>query len=277
LFFSQRHGYKPIKNVIQKDYIDDDLRNKLWNTLVMTFLEDIKIGYYTEYKHFIVSFWHNYLKAPIDTLPNAANDFRDRFRKHFYNCQWYEVYDLLEYFYKNWEYDYQKESFKAACNCDLEQELSAYRLIGGKITPITSDDEIAEIEKVLSDTYELKPVSIHLKTALEKLSDRKSPDYRNSIKESMSAVEAICQLITKDQKATLGKCIKLIDNSVNIHPALKKTFETLYGYTSDADGIRHALTDEPNLQFEDAKFILVVCSSFINYLISKASKADIEF
>lgn len=61
-----------------------------------------------------------------------------------------------------------------------------------------------------------------------------------------------------------------------MHPALKGAFEKLYGYTSSAKGIRHALLDEPNLGFEDAKFMLVSCSAFVNYLKSKAAKAGIN-
>ena len=61
-----------------------------------------------------------------------------------------------------------------------------------------------------------------------------------------------------------------------MHPALNKAFSTLYGYTSNAKGIRHALLEESTLDFEDAKFMLVACSAFINYLKVKASKAGIE-
>ena len=47
------------------------------------------------------------------------------------------------------------------------------------------------------------------------------------------------------------------------------------GYTSDTDGIRHGLTEEINCDFEDAKFMLVTCNTFINYLVIKANKAGI--
>ena len=115
-----------------------------------------------------------------------------------------------------------------------------------------------------------------MRNALDLLSNRKSPDYRNPIKESISAVEAICKIITGKQKATLGGALKEIEKKIKLHPALKNAFNSLYGYTNDAEGIRHALLDKSSLSFEDAKFMLVSCSAFTNYLISKASKAGIK-
>ncbi len=40
---------------------------------------------------------------------------------------------------------------------------------------------------------------------------------------------------------------------------------------------RHALLDESDLDFEDAKFMLVSCSAFTNYLKGKVIKAGIDF
>ena len=31
--FSERYGYKPIREIIQKESMDDDLKNGLWNVL----------------------------------------------------------------------------------------------------------------------------------------------------------------------------------------------------------------------------------------------------
>ena len=64
--------------------------------------------------------------------------------------------------------------------------------------------------------------------------------------------------------------------SFYIHPAMEKSFLSLYGYTSDEDGIRHAMTDEPNVTADDAKFMLISCSSFVNFLISKCAMANIK-
>lgn len=74
----------------------------------------------------------------------------------------------------------------------------------------------------------------------------------------------------------MGQALKEVKTKVGLHRALEEAFSHLYGYTSSADGIRHSLMDEHKLSFEDAKFMLVSCSAFINYLITKASKAGIK-
>lgn len=65
---------------------------------------------------------------------------------------------------------------------------------------------------------------------------------------------------------------KLKDNGVHIHAAMEKAFTALYGYTSDENGIRHGSMDFSNALAEDAKYMLVSCSAFVNYLIEKWSK-----
>lgn len=110
----------------------------------------------------------------------------------------------------------------------------------------------------------------HFNRALLLLSNREQPDYRNSIKESISAIESLCKKISGNEKGTLGYCLKTIEEKGHIHPAMKRAFMQLYGYTSDQGGIRHALMDdseEPTL--EEARYMLVICSAFSNYLVSK--------
>jgi len=66
-----------------------------------------------------------------------------------------------------------------SCNAILESEFSGYRFVGGKIVPITNEIEINEIESAINQTQSYTPyqgANIHLRSALEKLSDKKSPD-----------------------------------------------------------------------------------------------------
>jgi hypothetical protein len=271
--FSQRKGLKPVKSVIQVDSMNEDLRNSLWNALVLFYFGNVNIK-----RNLLALLWVFYFKKPIDLYKSRFTLVFEETKKYFFSCEWYEVYDLIEFIANNYPDNQVNLNFMQFCNSILERESSAYRFVSGIIAPITSEIEIAQIEESFEKTKSLKGVHAHLKRALELLSDRKDPDYRNSIKESISAVESICKLITGEDKATLGKSLEKIEKEgkIKIHPALKKAFENLYGYTSDAEGIRHGLLDEPNLDFEDAKFMLVSCSAFVNFLIGKASKFGIK-
>lgn len=150
----------------------------------------------------------------------------------------------------------------------LERELSGYRIVDGIVTDVTDKQEVEMLEATLQDTnYE--GVNSHLRSALRLLSRRDKPDYRNSIKESISAVESMTRIIAGDKKATLGDALKVLERNAVLHPALKQGFSKLYGYTSDEEGVRHAMLEEPNLTAADAKYFLMSCTSFVNYLKAK--------
>ena len=153
----------------------------------------------------------------------------------------------------------------------FEKEYVGYRFVNGTITPITDSTEISVIEDVIASSFDV--VRTHIDKALRFLSDRDAPDYANSIKESISAVERMCSIIL-GKATTLGDALKhLEDSGVKIHPALKRAFSQLYGYTSDASGIRHAgELGGKDSTFEEAKFMLVSCCAFVNYLTGVMAK-----
>ncbi|HHG2223482.1 TPA: hypothetical protein Q4A38_05340, partial [Synechococcus sp. WH 5701] len=146
----------------------------------------------------------------------------------------------------------------------LARENSAYRFVEGQIAEITSKAEIEAVEMAIEAAGPYAGVSSHLTSALALMSDRTSPDYRNSIKESICAVESLAKQIAKKPSATLGVVLNELERTHALHPALKSAFSSLYGYTSNAQGIRHAPLDEPTLSKSDARFILVCCSALVN-------------
>ncbi|HUW46252.1 MAG TPA: hypothetical protein VMW50_10725 [Dehalococcoidia bacterium] len=278
--FSQRHGFEPVKDTIQLNDMDDALRTGLWNALTIVFWPEApnynRVKSHNQLYALFAELWVDYFKKPLDTLPYEWSRALKEVREYFFKYPWYCVYNFVEFAAENYPNESQTKMFVSYCNDILKRELSGYRFIGKKIVPITSEEEITEIEEALKPTETLRPVAIHLETALDFLSDRESPDYRNSIKESISAVESTCRLIAGDDKAKLNQALRVIKDKIGLHRALEKAFDSLYGYTSDEDGIRHALLDEPDLDFEDARFMLVSCAAFINYLKSKSSKAGIK-
>lgn len=277
--FSDRIGITKPKVDIQVESMDLELRNCLWN--IFSYLLT-KTASYTDAKSeemnvFVMRVWHFFLKAPLDAIPQGWSGTYNVIRDYFFKAPWYEVYNILEFAANNYPTEYKISEFVNSCNNILESELSGYRFVGKQIAPITSKNEISEIEEALVSPF--KRVNSHLENALKLLSDRKSPDYRNSIKESISAVEALCRIVVGKPNASLGDALDIIkkEGKLDMHGALREALDHLYGYTSSADGIRHAFSEEKvNADFEEAKFMLVTCSAFVNYLISKAAKAGIK-
>lgn len=276
LRFSQRMGITSIRNIIQVDSMDDALRNGLWNCVMIHYVNPIftRIANTSGHKFFI-NLWCEYFKSTLDSIPYLIEDAYRQFRDYFFSTDWHEVYDLIEFLANETGYEVNN-AFINSCNKILEKEMSGFRFVNNYLAPITSEEEIAAIEEATS--VSITPVREHLNRSLELLADRQNPDYRNSIKESISAVESLCIMICNDHQATLGAALNVIEKTgiIKLHGALKRAFSSIYGWTSNAEGIRHGLQDEPDLSFEDAKYMLVVCSGFISYLLQKAEKAGLD-
>ena len=57
---------------------------------------------------------------------------------------------------------------------------------------------------------------------------------------------------------------------IEINPNMKRGIEALYDYTSDEQGIRHALLEESaNVTFDEAQFMLSACAAFVSYFINR--------
>ena len=195
---------------------------------------------------------------------------------------WFKKLDLVEVtikylFYRESqlkEYHRAKgsvaEAFVAELNSHFERLNFAYRVINKEIAEITSKEEIAAIEDALQNST--ANIRMHLSKALELYAKRPEGDYSNSIKESISAVEAYCR--DKTGESTLGKALNHLENKgILIPKVLKSAFDKLYEYTNQKDtGIRHALMDQDGTYVpsgDEALFMLVSCSAFINYLSKK--------
>lgn len=274
--FSERMGLRPVKSLIQTDDIDPPLRNALWDVIHIIvwsqFENTFRFGHVerSNLQVLIFQLWHRFFNQPFDRSPEYFEDAVAYVRDFYFKASWNECYDLLE-FIANYAPKQIADALKKASNEVLEEHLSGYRIVDGCVTPITSPEELESIEEALVNRSLNEGAALHFRAALEMLSDRTSPDHRNSIKESISAVESICKDLTGDPSATLGQALKPLEDKGIIHPALKSALTKLYGYTSDSGGIRHSMLDEPSLTFTDSKFMLVACTAFANYLVARAT------
>jgi hypothetical protein len=286
--FSERYGHKPLRDTLQFESMDEVLRTRLWNLLkeflVRGIVEADAVGSTVDADYtrvLLVRMWDAHLKRPYDTLPRNPYESVALLREYFLQCAWHGVYDLLEFVAAGLalaEYEEDARDFISRCNAVMEAECSGYRFVGTEIAPITSEGEMQAIEEVLEAAVPLHGVHAHLKAALAKLSDRANPDYRNSVKESISAVEALAKLITRDESASLGEALPKIERALraDFHPALRGALGKLYAWASNEGGIRHGMVDEPNVGLPEAKFMLVACSAFVNYLVAKCADAGVN-
>lgn len=279
MLFSQRKGLRPVRVEIQREGMDTALRNRLWSTVHFRIFDVLSPSQISSVAKYV---WMNLFEEPVDEVPN---DFRAFFRRWFLNdADWHGVYDGIESIWAALallEYDYLDASIRSALaetvNIVLERELSAYRFVDGNFVELTAAEEVSAVEEALEATAVRSPVRTHLQTSLSMLSDRQKPDYRNSVKESISAVEALCKIIAGERSATLGDALKrLVDAGVVIHPSLRLGWLKIYGYTNDSGGIRHALTDEQEIGFAEAKYMLVSCSAFVNLLLDLSREAGLS-
>lgn len=267
--FSKRYGYEKIKE-FQVQSLDNETRNLLWSMFWK--ICNTTPAVVQSLPGFAEYIWVDFLKNRIDEFPcyktgtglslNTHPDYS--FLKNiFVYYEWYKVYDLIEEFYRYFGY----KSIKNKINEILEKENCAYRLVDSNIVEITAECEIKEIEKAAASNNDIA-VKSHITKALSHLSDRENPDYRNSIKESISAVEALCRKFTGE--STLDKSLKKLESKgLVLNPQLKAGLEKIYFYTNSEGGLRHSLLDESKVDKADAKFMLVSCSAFVNYIISK--------
>ena len=264
---------------MQIESMDEPLQNGLWNAFVPI------INGHTGYV-LLHDIWIDIFKQPIDRLPTSHNKRRDVFRDNFFGSEWNEVYDLIEFVCTHDMSNLRRNKpkshvmdmllpdyidaskFVIECNKVLKRETSAWRIINGIVTRITSSVEIDSVEGATSSTIDT--VNLHLTQAMRHLYDRRSPDYRNSIKESISAVEAVCAKITGQNAPVLSRALDKIEKEGNISlpPTLRLALEKLYAYTSSESGIRHARIRDSEVTPDLAQFFLVICSAFVNYLIS---------
>lgn len=78
---------------------------------------------------------------------------------------------------------------------------------------------------------------------------------------------------TNGKKATLGNTLRMLESKgIKLHKVLQSAMSGLYGYTFDEGGIRHGSIDFAGASSEDAKYMLLSCSAFVNYLIEKWEK-----
>lgn len=146
------------------------------------------------------------------------DEFFNNIQDFIMNASYDEILTFIEGIADYWddelhasEYNYDSTSYDIynIFNNLFETEYVGYRFINKLISPITDEVELNAITESMQNENDI--VKEHFEKAHRFLADRDCPDYENSIKESISGVEAMCEIITgaRGGQATLGNMLKL--------------------------------------------------------------------
>lgn len=291
--FSERIGKPTCITTVQLNEFDDHTRTQISNQLfklldyIFSNQDEYSVGMYQDPASNMGSDFCKALRADVLGYSVFLHSFDiirwdrefDRIDNVIAQAPYNEVLDVIEYCYY-WVTHRSdpliKTTWKNAFNMLFRQEYVGYRFVSDQIVPVTDELEIREIEQACKTPFD--GARTQLQKALGFLSDRENPDYKNCVKESISAVESVCKVISGNEKATLKDALNgLISNGMNIHGSLKSAILALYGYASDEGGIRHAEREtESTVTFEEAKFMMVTCSAIVNYLVAEYGKHGTE-
>lgn len=264
VMFAERYGYIKPSNALVIEQIPEEIINAIINCL-----QDLgNYGDYNLLKETVWLFFLNKKRAEFDDYYDCIEQFLEDWK-----VKWYNKLNLLEFTVGQISRLFTEGTcslFVQNINSNFERLNYGYRIINNLVTPITSKEEVNSIEEAIGSAKD--NIKEHLNSALIHLSDKEKPDYRNSIKESISAVGVLCREMTGEND--LGKALFVLEKKQGkLHPQLKAAFDFLYRYVNEKQsGIRHELMDESGTYvptYHEAKFMIVACSAFINYLNGK--------
>ena len=303
--FSQRYGYEPLPRPMRLEELSDNLRREIWNAIRESFLEkSLETGrtFYSDAYQFLRGILGKLLEIPEDEIKNdyvsVSKEFKDVVLKGRFNS----VLDLVQMiintgYTQNLSTSYEAAYKRAVDNYGLDRiynrseaaqhieslfnrHASAYRLDTSKrpfrFSPRSSKEQGEATKQAVGTVREsgMDGAATHLRQATEHINARQ---YADSIADSISAVESAARTIDPKASKALGPALDSLERvGLLKHPALKEAFKKLYGYTSNEQGIRHALLDKDSADvgLDEAMFMFGACASFAAYLVSKHQQTE---
>lgn len=271
--FSQRYGYEEVPPQLKLNEVSPELRRLLDYALDLEIARVKKSGFERSYfaegwLRVSRDFHVRFLRKGASSYENSPYELRLTLEKYCAKAPIQKLFDLVEFFAQHrGTTDDLRDDLSAA----FHDARAAYRLADGRVIAIGSGEQGKAVETALTATEELGANSArqHLVAAGIAL---RTGDWPGSVRESIHAVEAIARWLEPEAK-TIAPALSKLEKSGHLHPALKSALSSLYGYTSDEEGVRHAkvFNDEAQVDEADALFMLGACASFVSYVLAKST------
>ena len=275
--FSERYSYEPLPQPMRLDEISDDLRREIWNWTWKLFQSRPEMSsswrstnFVESETKFIEHVLGKFLKKPEDEIDTSYTGARDHFKTLILKSPFNVVLDLIEEMTNRWKL------FARIIKILFDKHAAAYCLDVSHrpyhFFPRSSREQGEEATQQSIQTIHeagMTGASTHLREAAEQINTRQ---FAKSIADSIHAVESVARQIDPKSSQPLSPALDSLEKAGLIkHPALKEAFSKLYGYTSDEQGIRHALLDRDSADVgvDEAMFMFGACASFAAYLINR--------
>lgn len=283
--FAEAEGKTKYPSILKWGELDQRLRTALWTPFYLFIDSGIDYDHDSEDYNGSHFFKHPHKGILIREFVN---------RRHRFVHEWPD-YFARESCIKNWAEFFKKQDYVSLldfitfvvrdrdCPAHLINELSEafdqpfspYRLSAEAKTifPAIGHEQTEALKRDLSAAFAspFQGSKSHLQNSLGALGEG---DYRATVREAIHAVESAVRDFTDDPNAVLSKASKRLVKEFGVHKALADAFEKLYAYTSDENGIRHALVLEENdkVSLDEAAFFLSACAAFVGFLSRKKQR-----
>ena len=291
LTFSQREGKAPLPEPMRLEYIPQKFRQDIWWRIDSEisrssngehyeghfsygpqFITEYNLGRVLYlYKYRVLEQFHDEIKSyePVEC--------REFYKEFIRSRDYHQVLTLIEFVLRN---EYCSEPLRESLAIAFNQTPIAYFVdVKGElpaIMPRPSSETGAATKQAIETIHEggMDGAATHLRQAAEHINARQ---YADSIADSISAAESAARIIDPKASKTLGPALDSLERvGLLKHTALKEAFKKLYGYTSNEQGIRHALLDKDSADvgLDEAVFMFGACASFAAYLVSKHRQTE---
>ena len=277
LTFSQAQGYEELPSPLGLEELPPEARTHIWN-IFYYFINESRAPFREiggVWRHILYIKHLNFDNLPLDEWDESLEYHRRSLRYSIETLPFNQVFDLIHFVIRhpNCPHEFIDRMNRAFVFCKL-----AYTIDTINQPTIIPSATRAEGAMIVESLQVLRRAGLgasesHLRRAAECINNN---DWADSIRESIHAVESAARQLDPDSSETHRGALTTLEKEQVLHPALKEAFIKLYGYTSNEQGLRHALLDQSsaNVGIDEAVFMLGACASFASYLWRKHAAGD---